>query len=109
MMHHQMLQEVISLPDYEAPNFRNPDSLSYMAQWDYGEYHTAPIPRREQGSTVGRAVENEEYLLLRCPDGSMVLYRKLKGDDTYDLHLRSNHKAPFTYAKRGKEYEELTK
>lgn len=75
----QMLQEVIFLPEYEAPEKCNEEALSYMAQWDCGEYIADPIPQSELSSTAGRAYETDEYLLLRYPDGSMVLYAKIKG------------------------------
>lgn len=77
-MSQQMLQEVIYLPDHEAPETCDESAIRYMSGWDCGEYTVDPIPRSELHSTAGRACENDAYLLLRYQDGSMVLYAKIE-------------------------------
>lgn len=93
-MPQQMLQEVIYLPEYEAPEACDDNAIRYMSQWDCGEYSVDPIPRSELHSTAGHACENDEYLLLRYPDGSMVLYAKI--DEMEVCHHESN-KYPMGY------------
>lgn len=76
-MSQQMLQEVIFLSEYEAPETCDDSAIRFMSGWDYGEYTVDPIPRSELHSTVSCACENDAYLLLRYPDGSMELYAKI--------------------------------
>ena len=64
----QMLQEVVYLPEYEASDKCYEEALSYMAQWDCGEYTSDPIPRSDLGSTAGRAYETDENMHQRYPD-----------------------------------------
>lgn len=74
-----LLYEVIHMPEWEAPSACTEEARFHLAQWDYGEYYAAPIPRSEAMLLFGQFIENHDYFLVRDITGDMTLYRKWYG------------------------------
>lgn len=69
------LQQVVYLPDWETVPAEPDDAVSYLAQWDYGEYSTDQEVVDTIYTRYGNTYRRGEYVMYRYYDGCHALYR----------------------------------
>lgn len=72
------LQQVVYLPEWETVPAEPDDAVSYLAQWDYGEYSTDPEVVDTIYTRYGDTYRSGDYVMYRYYDGSHALYRIMK-------------------------------
>ena len=70
-----LLQEVVYLPEWETVPAEPDAAIAYLAQWDYGEYHTNPEAVETIYTRNGETHCNGPYVMHAYYDGSHALYR----------------------------------
>ena len=73
-----LLQEVVYLPEWETVLAEPDAAIAYLAQWDYGEYHTDPETVETIYTRNGETHRNGPYVMHAYYDGSHALYRVMK-------------------------------
>ena len=72
------LQQVVYLPEWETVPAEPDGAISYLAQWDYGEYSTDPEVVDTIYTRYGDTYRSGDYVMYRYYDGSHALYRIMK-------------------------------
>ena len=76
------LQHIIALPDWEPVPDDPEEAIRYMAQWDYGEYHSDPDEVETIYTRNGHTYTHDGYVLYIYYDGTKALYRIVEGGGT---------------------------
>lgn len=69
------LQEVVYLPEWRTVPAEPVDAVSFLAQWDYGEYSTDPVVVDTIYTRYGDTYRCGQYVMYRYYDGCHALYR----------------------------------
>ena len=70
----RILQEVITLPEYEPIPKDDDEAIRYLAQWDCGEYSADDTTLADICGLNGTVVVTDEYVLFRSYCGDATLY-----------------------------------
>ena len=73
------LQCIIWLPEWEPMPDDTEEAIRYMAQWDYGDYHSDPEDVETIYTRYGHTYTHDDYVLYEYYDGTKALYHIIEG------------------------------